>query len=221
MKSFLRELKGDRIGLVTFAGSGFIQSPLTLDYDAFLLFANSIQVGYIPDAGTSLREAIQASIKGFQKSKQKTHVVILLSDGEDLEGEVEQAIKTARDSGIKIYAIGVGTKEGSPIPLRSEQGKVSGYKKDRAGEVVITKLNEALLNQITRETGGLYFPSTPSEREIEWIYKHIQGLEKKEFKQKLVIERENHFQFFLGLSIIVLFLETVINEVKNEEKVYA
>lgn len=216
MKSFLHELKGDKVGLVTFAGSGFIQSPLTLDYDAFLLFAHAVQVGYIPDAGTSLREAIHTTVKGFAKSKQVNHAAILLSDGEDLEGDVESAVKTARDAKIRIYTIGLGTKEGAPIPLRSEQGKVSGYKKDRAGEIVITKPNEDLLTRIANETGGLYFASTPGGQEVAWIYRHIQNLEKNEFKQKLVVERENHFQLFLALGLALLFIETLLSDAKRK-----
>ncbi|MBI4394800.1 MAG: VWA domain-containing protein [Candidatus Omnitrophica bacterium] len=215
MKSALRQLKGDRIGIVTFAGSGFIQSPLTLDYDAFILFANSIQVGYIPDAGTSLSQAIRTAVKGFAKSKQKNHVVILLSDGEDLEGDVEAAVKLAKEAKIRIYTVGIGTKEGAPIPLRSEQGKVSGYKKDRSGEIVITKLNEPLLTQAAEQTGGLYFPASAGEREMEWIYQHMQNLEKGEFKQRLVIEREDHFQFFLAFAIILLLIETLMSDTKR------
>jgi len=222
MKSFLRQLKGDRVGIVTFAGSGFIQSPLTLDYDAFLLFVNSIQVGYIPDAGTSLSEAIRMAIKAFPKTKQKNQVIVLLSDGEDLEGNVEPAVKMAKEANIRIYSIGIGTKEGAPIPLRSEQGKVSGYKKDRSGEVVITKLNEELLTQISEQTGGLYSQATPSEREIEWIYQHTQNLEKKDFKQRLIVERENHFQFFLAIALLVLFAEAIINDIKKQtQKLHA
>ena len=221
MKAFLRQLKGDRIGIVTFAGSGFIQSPLTLDYDTFLLFVNSIQVGYIPDAGTSLSEAIRSAVKAFPKMKQKNHIIILLSDGEDLEGNVESAVKMAREAKVRIYSIGIGTKEGAPIPLRSDNGKVSGYKKDRSGEVVITKLNEGLLTQIAEQTGGLYAQVSPSEREIGWIYQHTQNLEKKEFKQKLVVERENHFQLFLGVALLVLLSEMLIGNIKRIQKTYA
>ena len=221
MKSFLRVLKGDRVGIVTFAGSGFIQSPLTLDYDAFVLFANSIQVGYIPDAGTSLREAIRMATKAFEKSKQKAKVAVLLSDGEDLEGEVESAINAAKEANVRIYAVGIGTKEGAPIPLRSEQGKISGYKKDRSGEVVITKLNEDLLTKIANETGGLYVAATPGENEVDWIYKHLGNLEKAELKQQLVVERENHFQLFLSLALILLILETLMNEANQEKIRYA
>jgi Ca-activated chloride channel family protein len=222
MKSFLKYLKGDRIGIVTFAGSGFIQSPLTLDYDAFLLFADSIQVGHIPDAGTSLSEAIETAVRGFPETKRKNHAVILLSDGEHQEGDVAAAIRSSQEAKIRIYTIGFGTKEGAPIPLRSEEGnKVSGFKKDRNGEVVISKLNEDLLRQIAVETGGLYFPSTPSEREAEWIYQHMQNLEKKEFKQKLAVERENHFQLFLVFALFLFVLEWLVGETKKRDKAYA
>lgn len=217
MKSFVKLLKGDRIGIVTFAGSGFIQSPLTLDYDAFFLFANSIKVGFIPDAGTSLSEAIRTAVKGFPEAKQKHHVVILLSDGEDLQGDVASAIKTAQEANVRIYTIGIGTKDGAPIPLRGEKGVVSGYKKDRGGEVVITKLNEEILKQIGEETAGRYAPATPSEREVEWIYQDMQNIEKKEFKQKVIVEREDQFQMFIALALLLLILETLLGETKKEE----
>jgi len=215
MRSFLREVRGDRVGIVTFAGSGFIQSPLTLDYNAFLLFANSIEVGYIPDAGTSLSEAIQTAIRGFPDSTKKHHVIIMLSDGEHFEGDLDAAIKAAQEANARIYAIGVGTSEGQPIPLRSESGHVSGYKKDRNGQVVITKLNEPLLRRLGDETGGLFFPVTTGGREVAWIYKHMQNIEKQEFKQKIVTEREDHYQLFLGIAILLFIFELCINEVRK------
>ena len=221
MKALLNQLKGDRIGIVTFAGSGFIQSPLTLDYDAFLLFANSIQVGYIPDPGTSLSEAIRITLKAFSKKKAKNQVILLISDGEHHEGDVESAVKLANEGQVRIYTIGTGTKEGAPIPLRSEEGKVSGYKKDRSGEIVITKLNEELLTKIAKDTGGLYFSATPGGREVDYIYQHMQNLEKQDFKQKVVVERENHFQIFLIFAIACLMVEMLMNEIRKDKKAYA
>ena len=216
MKSFIRLLKGDRVGIVAFAGSGFVQSPLTLDYDAFLLFANSLRVGYIPDAGTSLSEAIRTAVKSFPETKKKHQAVILLSDGEHQAGDLVSAIESAKENHVRIYAIGVGTRDGAPIPLRSEDGKVAGYKKDRMGQIVITKLNESLLQKIAEETGGLYLPATGGGQEIGWIRDHMENLEKKEFKQRLVVEREDHFQTFLGGAIFLLFFEMLLGEVKRK-----
>ncbi len=215
MKAFLKKLKGDRIGIVTFAGSGFVQSPLTLDYDAFLLFANSIQVGYIPDAGTSLSEAIRTAVKSFPDTKKKHQAIILLTDGEHQEGDINSVAQVAKEANIRIYTIGIGTQEGAPIPLMSEEGKKIGYKKDRAGQIVITKLNEPLLKQIAETTGGIYAPATPDEREVEWIYGDFKKLDEKEFKQKIVTEKEDHFQLFIAIAAILLFFELLIGETRR------
>jgi len=144
-------------------------------------------------------------------------VIVLLSDGEHQEGNIQDAIKKAAEDGARIYAIGLGTDEGAPIPLRGEDAKIGGYKKDRNGEIVITKRNTDLLTRIADETGGVYTPATPAEREVDWIYDHMQDIEKTEFKQRLVVERENHFQFFLGIALALLVLEMLIGETKREQ----
>lgn len=212
MRSFLRHLKGDRIGIVTFAGSGFLQSPLTLDYSAFSLFADSIDVGYIPDMGTNLSEGIQTAVKSLPAESDKYRAVVILSDGENMEEDIENAIESAKKAGVRLYTIGIGTVAGEPIPLKSSDGKTSGYKKDKSGEIVISKLNESLLKKIATETGGLYFQATPGETETGLVYEHIQSLGKKEFKEQVLVEREDHFQVFLLFGIILLLVETIIGD---------
>lgn len=212
MKTFLKQLKGDRIGIVTFAGSGFLQSPLTLDYSAFQLFADSIQVGYVPDPGSNLTSGVETALKSFPSEKNKYRVIIVLSDGEVTQGEIDQAIDIAKKDDVRIYTIGIATADGDPIPLHSSDGKTMGYKKDIQGEVVITKLNQPLLEKLAKETGGLYFAASPSEIETELIYKHIQTLGKKEFQEKEIIEHEDHFQNFLIVGLILLILESTITE---------
>ncbi len=212
MRSFLRHLKGDRVGIVTFAGSGFLQSPLTLDYSAFSLFADSIEVGYIPDMGTSMSEGIHTAVRSLPGDTNKHRAVVILSDGENMEEDIQNAIESAKKAGVRLYTIGIGTKAGEPIPLKSETGKMSGYKKDKFGEVVISKLNEPLLGKIASETEGLYFPATPGETETGLIYQHIQSLGKKEFKEQLLVEREDHFQSFLLIGILLLLLETILGD---------
>jgi len=212
MRSFLKHLTGDRIGIVTFAGSGFLQSPLTLDYSAFSLFADSIDVGYIPDMGTSLSEGIHAAIRSLPNDTNKYRAVIILTDGENMEENVESALESAKKEGVRLYTVGIGTRAGEPIPLKSEDGKMSGFKKDRHGEIVISKLNESLLQKIALETSGLYFPATPGETETNLIYQHIQNLGKKEFKEQILIEREDHFQTFLLIGVLLLFIETTLGD---------
>ena len=215
MKSFLKRLKGDRVGIVTFAGSGFLQSPLTLDYSAFALFADSIQVGYIPDPGSNLNEGIKTALQAFPKESAKQKAVVVLSDGENLEGGIEESIELAKKENARIYTVGLGTEAGEPIPLKSQDGKIAGYKKDEKGEVVITKLNQGLLKRIAEQTGGLYFPATPSEREAELIYSHMQSLGKKELKEQTVIEREDRYQSFLLVTFFLLLIEFVIGDRKR------
>ena len=215
MKTFIKHLSGDRVGIVTFAGSGFLQSPLTLDYSAFMLFANSIQVGYIPDPGTNLSDGIQKAVQSFVNDKQKSRAIVVISDGEATDGKIEDATQLAKKEQIRIYTIGTGTKEGEPIPLQSEDGKASGYKRNKQGEVVITKLNEEFLKTLAKETGGLYFQASPSENEVELIYEHLQSLGKKELKERVIIEREDHFQSFLIIGLLLLLFETLLRDGKQ------
>ncbi len=219
LKTLVRNLKGDRVGMIAFAGSGFLQAPLTLDYSTFLLFLDAVEVGYIPDPGTSLAQALRLAARSFPTNNLKYKALILFTDGEDHIGGVEQALAEIKKQGIRIYSIGVGTLEGQPIPLRDEQGRKSGFKKDRSGEIVITKLNPPLLEKIALETGGLYLPSTPSEEEISVVLKHREGLGKKQFKERMVDEKEEHFQIFLFMAVCFLILEMLCRRMKPQASV--
>ncbi|PIQ87259.1 MAG: hypothetical protein COV74_01690 [Candidatus Omnitrophica bacterium CG11_big_fil_rev_8_21_14_0_20_45_26] len=212
MKSFLRHLKGDRIGIVTFAGTGFLQSPLTLDYSAFTLFINSIFAGYIPDPGTNLSEGIKTAVHSFPESQKKYRAIVILSDGESLAGQADEAIALAKKENVKIYTVGIGSPDGEPIPLKSKEGKSMGYKKDREGQVVITRLDESFLKQLAQETEGLYFRASAAERETELIYQHMQSLGKQEFKEQLVIEREDHFQLFVAMGLTLCMFSTLLSD---------
>lgn len=212
IRSFLKKFKGDRVGLIAFAGSGFLQSPLTLDYGAFLLFLDSVEVGYIPDPGSSLREAIETAIRSFAEKDKKFRVAIVLSDGE-IHGEgLDSVLERAKKENLRIYALGVGLKEGAPIPLKTEQGKVVAYKKDRAGNIIISRLDETTLIKIASETGGRYFPVSPGEREVDLIYQDMQGLGKRELKTQLITEREEQYQIFVFLAILLLVWEALMGE---------
>lgn len=219
IRNIIKKLKGDRIGMVAFAGSGFLQSPLTLDYSAFFLFLDAIKVGYIPDPGTSLDRAIRLAVRSFPEKENKYKAVILFSDGEDQEGGIEAALEEAKKSGVRIYTIGTGTAQGEPIPLKDENRKRTGFKKDRSGQIVITKLNQDLLKTVAQETGGIYLPSTPSEEEIDILMRHMQSLGKKEFKEKTITEREDHFQVFLLIGFLFLVFEMLVRKTVRPKKI--
>lgn len=213
IKNIIRRLKGDRLGMVAFAGSSFLQCPLTLDYSAFLLFVDALKVGYIPNPGTSLNRALELALRAFPPESRKYRGILIFSDGEDHEGGIDQALAAAKKSGVRVYTIGTGTVEGEPIPLREGGvGKISGYKKDRQGQVVVTRLNPDLLEKIARETGGLYLAATAGEREVDVILRHLESLGERKLKERLVVEREDHFQFFLLLALLLLVGESLWSE---------
>lgn len=218
IKNFVHSLEGDRIGMVAFAGSGFLQAPLTLDYSAFFLFLDAVDVGYIPDPGTSLLNSIRLAIESFPEKDIKHKAIILFTDGEDhAGGELNAMIELAKENNVRIYAIGMGSEEGEPIPLKDELGRRSGYKKDRAGQVVITKINKENLEKIASETGGLFLPSSPSEREVQIVLKHLSTLGKRQFQERLVTEREDHFQIFLVIAFIFLLADMLVQK-HNKKK---
>ncbi len=216
IKNLIRHFKGHRVGMVAFAGSSFLQCPLTLDYSAFLLFVDALKPGYIPNPGTSLAQAIELGIHAFTEESRKYRALIIFSDGEDHEGGMNEAVELAKKAGVRIYTLGVGTPEGGPIPLRSEATQnTSAYKKDRDGQVVITRLNTSLLEQIAKETGGLYLPATAGEKEVDIILKHLETLGERKLKEQLIIQREERFQLFLFIAFLFLMGETLLGNRKK------
>jgi len=213
IKSLIWRFKGNRVGMVAFAGTSFLQCPLTLDYSAFMLFVDALKPGYIPTPGTSLARAVELASRGFGEESRKYRAMVMFSDGEDHEGSVEEAVELAKKEGIRIYTVGVGTPEGEPIPLRSEStGAVTGYKKTHEGQVVVTRLNAPLLEQIARETGGLYLPATAAEKEVDIILKHLESLGERKLKERLLVEKEEHFQLFALIAFLFLLAEVAAGE---------
>lgn len=212
MRSFLRQLKGDRVGMVAFAGSSFLQSPLTLDYAAFQLFVDAVSPGYIPDPGTSLAAALRVALKAFPAENLKHKAVVIFSDGEDHEGGMEEILTEVKKSNVRIYTLGTGSEKGDPIPLKNEAGQRSGFKKDRAGQIVLTRLQPSILQKIAEESGGLYAPATPGEQEVSAFIKHMESIDKRQIQEKTVREREDHYQLFLFLAFLFLLLEMVLRQ---------
>jgi Ca-activated chloride channel family protein len=195
----------DRLGLVTFSGTAFVQCPLTLDHGAIDLFLDVAGTGMLPEPGTSLASAIETATSAFVEKERKYKVLVLFTDGEDLEGQVDKAVRKAREAGVVIYAVGVGTPQGKPIPIRNSKGEVIEYRKDPNGQIVISSLDERSLASIASQTGGRYFRATTSEAEIDTLAQDIAGLEKKEFESRLFQNYEDRFQYALAVAILFLF----------------
>ena len=149
---------------------------------------------------------------GFIGREKKYKVLILFTDGEDLEGQVEDAVRKAKEAAVIIYAVGIGTPQGMPIPVKDSKGDVLEYRKDPEGKVVVSSLDERSLAGIAAETGGRYFRSTTSESEVEALYNDISGLEKKELESRLFQNYEDQFQYPLGAAVFFLIAELWISE---------
>jgi Ca-activated chloride channel homolog len=213
IRTLLDKSEGDRIGLVGFSGAAVVQCPLTLDHGAVNLFLDVANSGMIPEPGTSLASAIDTATLAFVAKERKYKVLILFTDGEDLEGQVDKAVQKAKDAGVIIYAVGVGTPQGrKPIPIRDVQGNVLEYRKDPSGQYVISVLDERSLAEIADKTGGRYFRATTSGREIDALYKDISGLEKKELESRLQQNFEDRFQYPLAVAFVFLAAECWLSE---------
>lgn len=208
-------LEGDRIGLVAFAGMPHVQCPLTLDYSAAKLFLGIIDVGLIPQPGTAIGAAIETAIKAFNVEERKHKVLILITDGESHESDPMEAAKEAEQQGVIIYTIGIGSQQGVPIPEYNSRGRQSGFKKDKSGSVVTTKLDVVTLQKIAYQTGGKFYQATTGEAELDEIYSEISALEKKELVSRQFSQYEDRFQIFLVIGLILLIAEILIPEKKR------
>ncbi len=218
IRGILDRLEGDRIGLVAFAGEAFIQCPLTLDYRAAEMFLEVIDVGLIPQQGTALGEAIEKSIEAFESQERKHKVLILLTDGEDHKGNAVEIAEEAREQGVKIFTIGIGSPAGEPIPIVNRQGERVGFKKDRSGEVVVTKLDEVSLQKVALASGGKFYHATAGEMELDKVYDEISKMEKKELEGRLMMQYEDRFQYPLIIAILLIIWEFFIPEKKRVRK---
>jgi Ca-activated chloride channel family protein len=221
ISTFIDQLEGDRIGLICFSGIAFVQCPLTLDYSAARLFLNDIDTNIIPQPGTAISRAIDIARKSFVAKEFKHKVLIIITDGEDHEGDPLELAKEAHKDGIIIYTIGIGSPQGAPIPEYDSYGNRTGYKKDRDGQIITTKLDVMALEKIAFETGGKYYISSSGESELNKIYGEISGMEKKELSSRQFTQFEDRFQVFLIIAVIVLIFETLLGErrkIKQLEK---
>jgi len=219
VRGILERLEGDRIGLIAFAGEAFVQCPLTLDYSAAEMFLDIIDVGLIPQQGTAIGSAIEKAQEAFESKEKKHKVMILLTDGEDQNESAVAAAEEARKQGIKIYPIGIGSSVGEPIPIYDRQGNRAGFKKDRSGEVVVTKLDEMSLQKVAMETGGKYYHATAGEMELDKVYDEISKMEKKELEGKLMMQYEDRFQFPLFIAIFLIVLEYFMSEKRKRRHI--
>ncbi len=218
IRALIDSLQGDRVGLVVFAGTSLVNCPLTIDQNAVKLFLDVVDTQVIPKPGTNISEAIRRATQAFETRDRRHKVIILVTDGENLEGDPISAAEDAKQAGVVIYSIGVGTAAGEPIPLRDEKGNITGYKKDEAGGVVVSRLDEDTLQRLATTTGGQYFRATPSETEVEQIYHAVSQMDRKEFESKVYLTYVDRFQIPLGVALALIILESLISDSRSERR---
>ncbi|MBN1384983.1 MAG: VWA domain-containing protein [Elusimicrobia bacterium] len=207
LRSLVEKLSGNRIGIIAFAGKPFLQCPLTLDTAAVKIFLDSLGTELIPVPGTAIGEAIKLAVKNFIREERKYKALILLTDGEDHEGDPVSHALTAKKEGVKIFTIGFGTVQGELIPEKDAGGKVVGYKKDKEGETVMTKLAAETLQNIAYETGGKYYQASDGEMEVSLIADDISEMETKQLKAKKYERYEEKFYYFVLIGLILILIE--------------
>ena len=205
----LQLLQGDRIGLVAFAGIAFVECPLTLDYAAADLFLEAMDTELIPVKGTSIGEALRVSLGALEESHEDSRAIILITDGEDHSGQALAYAEKAKELGVRIFTIGIGRDEGAPIPTPG-----GGFRKNRRGEVILSKLDETTLQKIALATGGKYVRSVTGDVDLNEIY--LKGIKATLENQALGSRRRQHwehrFQWFLVLALVLLMVEPFISE---------
>lgn len=203
-------LKGDRIGIIVFAGESFVQCPLTLDYGAAKMFLNAVSTGWVEVQGTALADAIKQASEAFRSKARKHKVMVLISDGEDHQGKAVEAAAAAAREGAVIYTVGVGSESGVPIPVSKGTGNII-YKKDASGSLVMTKLNPVILEKIAVESNGKYFHAG-TDLSLSQIMQEISRMEKKDLGTANLATFEERYQYFLLIALIFLTIEFFISE---------
>jgi Ca-activated chloride channel family protein len=211
VSELLRKLSGDRVGMIVFAGDAFVQFPLTADYAAADLFLSAIDVDAVPIPGTMIGSAIEVALKSFSKDSPTKKAIVIVSDGENTEGDVLGGVEDAKKAGVRIYSVGMGTADGGPIPIYDQNGDRVDYKRDQSGSIVLSKLDETMLQQIASTTGGTYHRATSGGNEIDDIFRELSSLEKVEFGTKQVTGYETRYQYPLTAAILLLLFELMLS----------
>lgn len=209
ISNFIDKLSNDRLGLIVFAGNAYMQMPLTVDYSAAKMYLRTINPGMIPTQGTNFADAIELARQGFVKGDNSHKALIIITDGEDNEGGVDEKLVEAATEGIRIFTIGVGSENGSPIPVGND------FKRDESGNIVLSKLNSAMLQDLAVKGNGKYFLLGSGTDEVDAVLKELKGISTKEFEEVVFTDFDDYFQYCLAIAAVLLILEWWMTERKS------
>ena len=213
--NLINRLGGDRIGLIVFSGESYVQFPLTTDYSAADLFLDVVDVESVPTPGTAIGSAVEQAVKSFNWNAPTKKVLVIITDGENNEGDAVAQSEDAAKKGVIIYTIGMGSPAGVPIPIYDANGRQVDFKRDRSGNVVLTKLDEETLEKIATLGNGKYFRGSSTQDELDAIYKDVNALQKSEFGTKQFTDFEDQFQYFIGAALLLLLIEVLLSDKKT------
>lgn len=208
ISSLVDRLRDDRIGLVVFAGTSFVQLPVTTDYASAKMFLNSIGTESVPVQGTAIGDAITTCIRSFSAQSEKSRAIILITDGENHEDDPVAAAKQAAEMGIRVFTIGVGSPEGKPVPVNGE------LIKDKEGNIVVSRLDENILKDVARAGNGVYVRAGKSEFGLNPIVDDIKKMDEEMFSSVIFEEFDEQYMYFFAIALVLLVIEMLIGERK-------
>ena len=206
------KLRDDRIGLIVFAGNSFVQLPITTDYVSAKMFLNSISTESVPVQGTAIGEAINTAMRSFSAQSEKSRAVVIITDGENHEDDPVEAAKRAAELGVRVFTIGVGSPEGKPIPMNGE------LLKDKDGEIVVTRLDETVLQEIAKVGNGVYVRAGNSEFGLNPIIDDIKKMDDEMYSSIVFEEFDEQFMYFLGIALFFFVVEMLVGDGKSKRR---
>lgn len=211
IKQLLGALSFERVGLILFSGTAVVQCPLTVDYGAFTMFLDQVDAQSISGGTTSLDAAMHKALQAFKAAQgRKTKLLVIFTDGEDFSSNLNRIKEQASQENMNIFTVGVGTSQGAPVPLFDEQGAIKGHQLDKKGNVVISRLNEGILQNIALDSGGKYIHMSSDDKDIKSLIKIVESYEKERFAEKRTTGLEEQYPYFVALSFVCLLLEWLI-----------
>ena len=206
------KLRDDRIGLIVFAGNSFVQLPITTDYVSAKMFLNSISTESVPVQGTAIGEAINTAMRSFSAQSEKSRAVVIITDGENHEDDPVEAAKRAAELGVRVFTIGVGSPEGKPIPMNGE------LLKDKDGEIVVTRLDETVLQEIAKVGNGVYVRAGNSEFGLNPIIDDIKKMDDEMYSSIVFEEYDEQFMYFLAIAFFFFVIEMLVGDRKSKRR---
>lgn len=207
-------LHEDRIGLIVFAGTSFVQLPITTDYVSAKMFLGNVGTDSVPIQGTAIGDAISTATKSFSAQSEKSRAIIVITDGENHEDDAVAAAKQAAEYGIKVYTIGVGSAQGQPIPKNGE------LMKDKDGNIVVTRLDEDTLKEVAAAGNGAYVHAGNEEFGLNPIIDDIRSMEAEKYESVVFEEYDEQYMYFMGMALVLLALEMLVGERRSRRRLF-